>query len=193
MKSYKRSAASLLVTTSVSLGASYDESVDGDLSNDRLSTTMITLDAASNPVSGSVTAQTLQSPLDRDYFSVTVPAGRSLTQIQFERYESSNPRAFIGMLAGSVFSIDPDNPTTDGLLGYLHIGEQAIPSDILDDLRGSFGPTRFQSPLAAGTYSFWVNQTEAALTEYTFNFVTIPEPHSMVAAAGLGLILRRRR
>lgn len=183
-----------VLLASSSLAATYDEGAQGDLSNDRLAPTPFTLDAASNVLSGSVTAL---GP-DRDYFTVIVPSGFALSQIILNQYASSNTRAFIGVQEGSTFTVPPTATGPDGLLGYMHFGfDQAIPSDLLDDLAVS-NPPGFSIPLAAGSYSFWINQTETDLTAYQLNFVTtaVPEPSTwltVLVSSAMLLQLRPRR
>ena len=157
----------VLILASASAAATYDEAMQGDLSNDRLAPTPFPLDAPSNLVAGSVTFG------ERDYFKVTVPVGAALNKIILTRYESSNARAFIGFQVGSQVTLDPSGSTSDGLLGYMHFGfDQVIPSNLLVDLARSI-PPGFSLPLPAGNYSFWVNQTEPAPTFYEFNFTTV--------------------
>lgn len=155
-----------LILASAGAAATYDEAMQGDLSDDRLAPTPFPLNAPSSLLAGSVTFG------ERDYFTVTVPVGAALNKIILTRYESSNARAFIGLQVGSQVTLDPSGNTSDGLLGYMHFGfDQVIPGNLLVDLARSI-PPGFSLPLPAGNYSFWVNQTEPAPTFYEFNFTT---------------------
>jgi hypothetical protein len=149
------------------LAATYDEAMQGDLSDDGSAPTAISLDEPSNRLAGSITFG------ERDYFTISVPAGAALNKIILTRYESSNARAFIGVQAGSQVTLDPSGSTSDGLLGYMHFGfDQGMSSDLLVDLARSI-PPGFSIPLPAGNYSFWLNQTEPAATFYEFNLTTV--------------------
>jgi hypothetical protein len=111
------------------------------------------------------------------------------------RYESSNARAFVSMQAGATVTVDASNPNTDALLGHLHVGfDHGVPGDLLDDLSTSL-PPGFSTPVPSGQYSFWVNQTEPALTFYQFDFLTVavPEPSTALLGVGAWIVLIRSR
>jgi|GEM_PF-2484826 len=149
--------------------ADHDESVNGDISNDRLTPTALVLNAQDNRVSGSVISG------ERDYFTVNVPVGKTMSKIIFEQYISQNSRAFLGMQAGPMFSVSPGEAEPSDLLGYVHFGfDFTIGDNLLDDMATAFGAIGFTSPLAAGDYVFWVNQTEPSPTQYRFDLVVDP-------------------
>ncbi len=79
-------AAAALCCATVGAQAStvvWDESVNGDLSNDGLSPTALTFGAGSNAVLGTTgTPGSGSSGIDRDYFSFTVQTGFSVTSIR---------------------------------------------------------------------------------------------------------------
>jgi hypothetical protein len=169
--------------------APYSETVSGDLSNNRLAPTLVPLTLGGNPIDGAIINT------DLDYLTIQVPAAAELSAIIFETYESSNARAFLGMQAGSTFTVDPPSTTPGVLLGYTHFGiDQLIGSDLLDDLAAGVGAIGFTSPLPAGDYTFWINQTEPSLTGYRFNFTVVPEPGSMsILTATSAMITTIRR
>jgi hypothetical protein len=85
-------------------------------------------------------------------------------------------------------------------LGYTHFGPGAgnVGLDILPSMGTGAGSQGFTAPLAAGSYTFWIQQL-GALTNYDFNFAVtrVPEPSSLLlAVVGLGilpLLAHRRR
>lgn len=167
--------------------AAYAESSQGDLSDDRLAPTPIALGLAGNPISGTVTRG------DLDYFTVNVPAGGALSAVTLDAYRSSNARAFIGLQAGTTFTLDPADPDPALLLGYAHYGfDTPVGQDLLDDIARTPGTIGFAAPLPPGDYVLWLNQTEPAPTAYGFNFVVVPEPTAPAALAATGLLARRR-
>lgn len=163
--------------------ADYAEANTGDLSNDRLVPTPISLDATDNHISGSI------SNSDLDYFAITIAAGSSLAAVHLESYSSSNSRAFIGMQSGPAFSVAPVDAVAELLLGYTHFGfDNVIGHDLLAAMGANLGVIGFTAPLPAGTYTMWINQTEAAPTQYGFDFVVVPEP-AVAGASGASILV----
>ena len=171
----------------------------GDLSDDRLNPDAFLLTPGSNNLIGTVIGG---STADLDYVALTVPANHLMTQIVLELYESTDSRAFIGVQQGGTFTEPPAGTDVSQLLGWSHIGPGGAQqgTDILDDIGLGGGAIGFTPPLAAGQYSFWIQQTGSALTSYNFNFVVeeVPEPSTLLlggigAAAVAGLAIRRRR
>lgn len=171
----------------------HDESIDGDLSSDNLNPTFLNAAFENNEVIGS----TIPTPIDRDFFTITVDPGFELTAILFQLYDTTEDQSFFAVQEGSQVS-DLNDPSM--LLGTALIGgnpgnQQG--DDVLDDLGNAFlGGTGFTGPLGEGTYTFWFQET-AANVNYEFNFVVnqIPEPGSLalLGAGAVGLVLRRRR
>lgn len=194
MRSRKLALTSMLAlfaTQSAAAAPIWNEGVDGDLSNDRLNPTALTLAVGSNTITGSVTAG------ERDYFRFNVPTGYSVTQLVLSAYSPSN-LGFLAVQSGTQITVDPGLPSATPLLGYVHTGPQ-VGTDILDDLGASnlLAPPAqgFVPPLGPGDYSFWMQQTSAIVTSYTFDVVVVPEP-SAAPLLGLGLaalaLIRRR-
>jgi hypothetical protein len=54
----------------------------------------------------------------------------------------------------------------------------------------------FTPPLAAGNYTFWIQQTGANSATYTLDFRVTPEPGTLALlgiSAAVGVAIRRRR
>jgi hypothetical protein len=120
----------------------YDESVSGDLSNDRFNPTPIpVLRDGRNQISFKINNPTTGLPASRDleYFTVTVPTGFALTRLLLDNYRATSTGgglatdriSFIALQAGSVFTELPQPRDPNGnlvstdptkLLGYALIG-----------------------------------------------------------------------
>ena len=178
----------------------YNEAISGDLSNNGLSPTPLSVSLGSNEVLG-VTGRT-DGVVDRDYFNITVPGGAVLSAITV--LPGTMPGAavsFIAIQAGNQVTVPTDTTTAAGLLGFKLYQVSDINSDILDDIGASGnGSSGFTPPLGAGSYAFWVQELAVGRYPYGFDLVlraatAVPEPSS-AAAAMVGLVaagLTRRR
>ena len=160
--SWSRAAAALTI----------DESVIGDLSNDRLAPSFFTLELGTN----SLIATSISG--DREYVALEVPAGMTLDSMVLVDYIGGDPIAFVGIQSGAQFTEPPVGTAIFRLLGYTHFGPGAdnVGTDVLDDLGLGAGASGFTPPLPAGTYSFWIQQTGTAPTDYHFELTLVPEP-----------------
>jgi hypothetical protein len=185
--------------------ATFDESVNGDLSGNRLNPTHLTLSAGVH----SVTATTGRLPseeeviYDQEYLRIDLPAGHKLVAINMEAYDSLDGTAFIGVQSGTTFSFDPEDARDNvgSLLGWAHFGlseDHNIGDDILPSIgaagRGAIG---FTPPLTGLSFTFWIQQTGDDTT-YQLDFVVaaVPEPAALIlTAAGIGTLalMRPRR
>ncbi|MGE0386063.1 MAG: hypothetical protein AB7Q97_15145 [Gammaproteobacteria bacterium] len=180
----------------------YDEAAAGDLSGDRGAPTRVALAPGSNEVRG--TMGFLGSASDLDYFTVTVPAGTVLTNLMLlPGSEVSVAVSFIAVQAGSTFTVAPSAPTAAGLLGWTHYTDPpAAGTDLLPAMSAPvFGSTGFAIPLAAGDYTFWVQDIDGpAAFRYDFIVESLPAPVPLPAAiplmvsslALLGMLPRRQ-
>ena len=142
----------------------YNEAIDGELSDDRLAPTVISLDNGSNLITATSVAG------EKDFYTITIPEGGSLDALVLTAYESDNV-SFIAFQEGSTFS---ENPTAADLLGYSLLG---LPlGDKLPEMLSN-GEIGFDIPLGPGTYTFWSQETNATIpSTYTLDFqVTAPE------------------
>ena len=170
----------------------WSESVQGDLSGNRTSPSVVALLPGSNNV-----IATTQGG-DQEYFRVTVPAATQLTGVVLNSYSAFDV-SFIGVQQGATFTVDPFAAQADDMYGYAHFGRGQLNTSILDDIGQGFDAQGFTPPLPAGTYTFWVQQLSGA-TSYDLNFqvTAVPEPSAVaiVGAAALACAkrsMRRRR
>jgi hypothetical protein len=155
----------------------YDESVDGDLSNDGLNPTVLTAGSGANSLSGSTIAG------DLDYFTFNVADGLTLDSIILVEFNTSDDLAFMAVLSGPVFDVPPDITDPSPLLGWVHISEFLVGTDILDDLGNGSGAIGFTPPLPSGDYSFWIQQTGDEQVDYSLQFnvsgAAVPVPAAL--------------
>jgi len=176
----------LSLSASSALASNWDESVDGDISGDRLAPSQVTLTSLSQ-VTGTVIAG------DLDY--ITVHATYGIQAIVLDSFVSTDDLAFIAIQAGSTFTEPPTGTVVGNLLGYAHM---SLPTgqDLL--------PVMLSGPGAAGNNfppgtnflpvgdTLWIQQTGAQSVGYSLRFV--PEPATWALfALGLGALVTRRR
>ncbi len=187
------------------LGRSYllwDESTNGDLSNDRLNPTNANLQLGS----GQLFATTGGG--DIDYLHIHLAPGMELDQLIFVEWVGFDKKGFIGVQAGSVFTEPNTNTNVANLLGWSHYGPVVWNdgTDILpamgsqgtifgnDGEAEGAGAIGFTAPLTGSDYTFWLNQTSSHAVTYELDFVASPEPASLLTlAGGIALLSRRRR
>jgi len=168
----------------------YDETIDGDISGDRLVPTNRQLDLGSNLL----TATSVRD--DREYIHFHLGGGLRLEQLILTAYAGNDQLAFIAVQAGSVFTEPHQGTDPANLLGYSHFGpgNGTVGTDILDDMGQGAGSMGFVPPLTGPDYTFWIQQTGTNAVTYTFDFVVTPEPATMIGlAAGVAALARRRR
>jgi hypothetical protein len=168
----------------------YNEATQGDLSNSGLNPTPITVTSGSNQIFGTTGRGT--NALDRDYFTITIPAGLQLTSImEMAGTSVGGAVSFIGIQAGNQVTVPTNAVDATGLLGWSHYGGATQDTDILAAMsipdQGSSGFTR---PLNAGNYSFWIQDFNAGSFSYGFDLVLapvaspVPEPQSYAMMLG---------
>jgi len=177
-------------------GVIWDESVNGDLSNDRLNPTGLSLAIGSNTLNATSVGGT---NIDREYVKLGMPAGTQLSQLILTAYASADSLSFIGVQSGSTLTEPPTGTNPANLLGYAHFGPGSLGTgaDYLPSIGTGFMSQGFTPPLPTGIYTFWIQQTSSTSpTTYTWNFVVVPEPGA-IALLSMGAIaisfLRRRR
>ena len=179
----------------------WNESINGDLSNNQAAPNAFTLSLGTNSVIGSV-----GTPDNQDWIALTVPAGDVLSSLILKSYTSTDAQGFTGMQSGPSFvgSIF----TQANYLGYAHFGTGAtngslpatnlVNADLLPIMADnsptgtSPGAQGFTPPLPAGTYTFLIQQTGSANTAYQFdyNVSVAPEPSGLlVTALGSGMLI----
>ncbi len=141
-----------------SFAADYDESISGDISDDRLNPTAIALGPGNNRITASQQGDAFGR--DIDYFTVTVPAGMRLRALHVINYTSAlGDLAFLGVQAGPIFTTPFDNTKAADLLGGRVYGSFDIGFDILPMVGSMNGAIGFLPPLPAGEFTWWLNQT----------------------------------
>ena len=163
----------------------WDEGIDGDLSDNNLAPTPLTLDVGVNLIAGTM-GKPPSLPLDRDIFTFTLPAGFSLTSIAVVSISPVH-NSFYAIAAGT--SINTGNAAT-------HLSNALIggPGEYLDDLAiaPQFGGTGLTSPVGPGTYTVWFQET-AAQRNYQMAYTVVPEPGTIFSLLGGAAMLRHVR
>ncbi len=183
------------------LAAIYTESINGDLSGQGTNPTNLgTYFAGSHNVIGG----TIASPIDRDFWTISIPANHRLDSIVLAAFTSNDNRSFFAVANGTSLSAIND---ANLLLGGTYVGDAAgrlVNDNLLDDLAARVhigGVPLFSGPLGPGSYTFWSqgNSTnpvnETVTYNYQFNVSATPEPSSTTLAvvAIIGVAYRRNR
>ena len=183
-----------LIVSGLNADIIWDEAVDGDLSNNYLAPDELFVSSGDNIVKFvTVGAE------DKEYFTFTIDAGFELSLIILNDFQT-DPKgnlAFFGVAEGDVFPTSPDTPSPGDLLGYTLFGSDKIGTDRLQDMGQGGGSIGFEGPLAAGTYTFWAQETFFTDDVWDLNFVIaeVPAPGAIavLAIGGLGISRRRRK
>jgi hypothetical protein len=183
----------LCVQQQVFAVAQYDEAVHGDLSNDRLNPTVLSLSEGVNSLRATTGFAATE---DQEYFTIAMPAGGKLEQLKISDYQGDNYIAFMGLQAGQTFTFAPEEAydKVGELLGWAHFGV-SLNTDLLPEVGQGFGAIGFSGPLTGSHYTFWVQQFDLPVN-YQMEFVVsaVPEPStSMLIIAGVATALTGRR
>lgn len=173
--------AGSLVMAVTSFANNWNESVQGDLSDDRLAPTLFALDPGFNTLSGTVIGG---GAPDRDYVTFTVLDGYILQALTLDDYSAASGLSFIGIQSGSTFTQPPTGTDVAELLGYAHFGPGEEGMNLLPAMGEGDGAMGFPPPLSAGTYTLWIQETGGASRGYSFVFDMVadpvPEPKTLV-------------
>lgn len=180
--------------------ADWNEAVNGDLSGVGLAPTALSLATGGNAVRGTTGRAFAGGPVDLDYFTVVVPAGHELSELNvLADTLALGDGSFIALMTGSTFTVPPTTATAAGLLGWTLFSDTNIGDDLLGFMSTpSFGSSGFSPPLPAGSYSFWVQETAVGVSTYALSLVVtaVPEPATALAMLGglamLAAALKRR-
>ncbi len=144
----------------------YDEGIDGELSLDNNTPTLI------NFVPGNNNVISTQEKDQANFFTFQIPEGYELSQLNVDDYKGSDDIGFIGINEGSSITTAPPR-----FIGGLSYGAANIGTDILPILGDASNPAAlfitgfgFTPPLKAKQYTVWLNQTGMNSTS-TLNFV----------------------
>lgn len=155
-------ASALLAAPLLVYAADHDEADDGDLADDPANPTAIAVDVGDNIVRGLVT----DNPLDRDIFTMQVPADTVITEVRLSDFllltQPSDGGMLVALEEGSQIT---DLNSSAALRGFVIAGvafgtEEG--DDLLDDLGGG--------ALGEGDWTFWIQNT-GSITEYELTFV----------------------
>ena len=150
-------------------GALFSEAVNGEISGDATNPLSLDLANGSNVVDGTVISG------DLDYITIHVPEGHVLSAIDLLSYESSgNIQSFIGIQSGTVFTEPPVNTEVGNLLGFTLFGVASVGSNILPAIGSAEGTQGFTPPLAAGDYTFRIQETGDNAVDYSLDMVVSP-------------------
>ena len=174
-------AALFAAATLARAGTLWNESVNGDLSNNQLNPTSLTLVPGTNAVIGTVGGLDTQ-----DWVAVDVPDDYQLSALILRNYVSTDSQGFIGFQFGAGFAGNVYVPTS--YAGYAHFGTGATngalpPTDLtgadllplMADPTLSAGATGFTIPLDSGPYTFLIQQLSNS-TQYEFDYIVTPVP-----------------
>lgn len=169
------------------------ESLDGDLSDDYTSPTVLNVTLGDNILDGSL----LGSELDLDLFRLVVPAGLEITAINLVAASGGGGGSFLGMQTGDQLS-SPPSSSFPGFIGYALLPASGVGTNYLPNISPpppyNFPPFYGASSLVEGTYAGWLNETGASST-YRLSFVAkaVPEPSSLTLIAVFGLFMLSKR
>ena len=189
----------------------YNETISGDLSNNPLAPTALTLTPGLNSVIGTVNGFPPGGTDPQDWVSFTIPTGFVMVSYVNARYNSTDDQGFTGFQFGSSFS--GDQFMAISYAGYAHFGFAANNPDgnpvssstvgvnllpLMADPSFAPGASGFTPPLAAGTYTFLIQQGDPVTTGYRFNMTVRPVPEAgsslcLLGMGGLAILALRRR
>jgi hypothetical protein len=195
-----------LMTTPV-LAVIYNEGVSGDLSNNQLAPTPLTLTAGANSITGTVGGTD-----NRDWVALMIPSGLKMASYVNAAYAGTDQQGFTGFRTGSTFPGDP--MSAGSYAGYSHFGTGATNGSGANGINGgnplttvgvnlfsaaympnnnpsggtAAGATGFTPPLGPGTYTFLIQQDGTNIS-YQFNISLVPEPGTLCLASIGGLAL----
>ena len=168
----------------------YDESIDGDLSDQTNPTDLGVAGLGSNTVTGQLNTD---GDFDTDAFLFAIEFGHQLDSLAFTSMNGSTH--FFAFNDGPLDDSDPAGNLISTLVSDTDVGV-----NILDGTLNSFGGSGLPGgPLGPGTYYVWFREGNESEVNYSIAINTsesIPEPASMsilVAFAVGGLCVRRRR
>jgi hypothetical protein len=180
-------ALGVAVTWAVStaaLGATLDESVQGDLPATGASPTQWTLDEGDNMLLGSA-GTSLTTGADYDIVTLNIPAGLQLESLFLTKHEIDFGQSFMGWQYGATWTAGFGNDV-DGnqLFRYQLFDANYMGFDLLFDIS-----------LSSGAYTIELQDIHLPFTYgFTFTLVPVPEPAAVGVAviAGFGVLRRRR-
>jgi len=151
---------------------------------------LLAVAAGSNEVSVSLLAAQ-----DEDHFTFTVPAGFQLSAINLLEYSSVSPSniSYLLMQEGTMLSAAPatfNQPGADPI-AYTAFNANRVGDDLLPSMLPGSG---IVSPLLAGDYAIWANETGPdSMFRLDLVLTSVPEPSASLLALGCLLAATQRR
>jgi hypothetical protein len=152
----------------------YSEATNGDFSSVGTAPTVVAVTRGKNLViAGVVGGGSADGQID-DYWEITVPPGIALTSILLMTDQSSfgpSDLTFFAVARGT--SISNSDSTAAGMLGWVLFDASMIGTSLLPAMgQAGNGATGFTPPLAAGTYSFRMQDDDGSnYVNYQLRFV----------------------
>lgn len=178
-----------LLATSSQAAVIWNETVNGDLSGNRLAPTVVNLGVGSNDLFA--TSSGVDGG-DLEYLTFEVPAGHLLSGIFLRAYASEDGTAFFGLQTGTTFTEPPTGTDPGNLLGWAHFGfdpgRVGVGQDLLPVAGAQASAIGFTPPLPEGDYAVWLQQI-SNLTSYQLDFVVTPVPEPAAAPLAAGALL----
>jgi hypothetical protein len=174
----------------------FDESRDGDASDDRFAPSIIALTEGMNTLRGFSGQSSTPDVHDLDYITFTISEGLQLDGFFVQAASVGGAFSFVGLQAGPQITIPADwTDINTPLLGWAHFGSSTIGADILPDMAISPGSIGFSGPLASGTYALWIMELDAS-EPHTYSFglrvSSVPGPSALALSIAFGVIGTRR-
>lgn len=179
----------------VSAQITFDETTNGDLGDpiEGSPTILEVLGIGVNTVSGSL--DNTFTFLDRDAFTFTVAEGLQLDNLSFTFLEGDN-RFYALSNQDTALSTN----SAGGNYYTSLVGASSVGVNLLDGTVNSIGPpgSGGSGPLAAGDYTFWIQETDFTVANYSLSLTTstaVPEPgttFALLCSGGLTCLRRRR-
>lgn len=167
----------LLLATALSLGVSpaladtiHDEAIDGDLSTLAASPTPLPIGVGGNTIIGTVNFSG-NAAGDRDFFTLTVPDGQEITDINLLAWSPADI-GFFAVNSGPTGFV-PGTATNGSFLAGAHINANRVGADLLFDFVFLSITTNSlaEQRLGPGTYTFVIQQTSNLVSSYSLEFV----------------------
>lgn len=177
----------------VSAQIAFDETTNGDLGDPIAAspTDLGVFGIGVNTVSGSL--DNTFTFLDRDAFTFTVAAGQQLDSLFFTSLQGEGRFYALSNQDTALSTTTANGNYYTSLIGASNIGVNLLEGTV-NDLKPA-GSSE-SGPLAAGEYSFWFQETDFTVANYSLSLTVstaVPEPSSTLALLGsLGLMFLGR-
>ena len=185
-------------TFSATRASVFDDSVNGNASNNGAAPTAVDFSLGSNTIAGTVSNNAAVDN-NRNFYTFTIDEGQELAAINVLDVSvtdaagapSTNP-GFFALVEGST----AETPASgfDNLGGALFSPTLDFGTDLLSLISagGISGGSGFEE-IGPGEYTFVIQQTGTEISNFLVDFVVVPEPTSAALISLTGLALLRRR